>query len=111
MAFYKFKASRLFDGTKFIENSVLITQQDGTIEAIVPEEEAGEDIRNLNGILMPGLINCHCHLELSHLKDVIPPHTGLIEFLCSVVTKEDLILPSFKLVLMQLKKKCGTMAL
>ncbi len=87
MAFYKFKASRLFDGTKFIENSVLITQQDGTIESIVPEEEAGEDIRNLNGILMPGLINCHCHLELSHLKDVIPPHTGLIEFLCSVVTK------------------------
>jgi cytosine/adenosine deaminase-related metal-dependent hydrolase len=24
---------------------------------------------------------------LSHLKEVIPPHTGLIEFLCSVVTK------------------------
>ncbi len=87
MAFYKYKASRLFDGTKFVDNSVLVTKQDGTIEAIVPEEEAGEDVRKLNGILMPGLINCHCHLELSHLKDVIPPHTGLIEFLCSVVTK------------------------
>jgi cytosine/adenosine deaminase-related metal-dependent hydrolase len=34
------------------------------------------------------LVNCHCHLELSHLKNVVPPHTGLIEFLCSVVTKE-----------------------
>ena len=87
MAFYKFKASRLFDGTKFIDNSVLVTKQDGTIEAILPVAEAGEDIKNLEGILLPGLINCHCHLELSHLKDVIPPHTGLIEFLCSVVTK------------------------
>ncbi|MBM3159623.1 MAG: amidohydrolase family protein [Bacteroidetes bacterium] len=87
MAFYKFKASRLFDGTKFIDNNVLVTKQDGTIEAILPVAEAGEDIKNLEGILLPGLINCHCHLELSHLKDVIPPHTGLIEFLCSVVTK------------------------
>jgi cytosine/adenosine deaminase-related metal-dependent hydrolase len=39
------------------------------------------------GTLIPGFINAHCHLELSHLKDVITPHTGLIEFLCSVVTK------------------------
>ncbi|MBM3414455.1 MAG: amidohydrolase family protein [Bacteroidetes bacterium] len=87
MAFSKFKASRLFDGTQFIDNSVLITKQDGTIEAIVATEEAGEEIEWLDGILMPGLINCHCHLELSHLKEVTPPHTGLIEFLCSVVTK------------------------
>jgi cytosine/adenosine deaminase-related metal-dependent hydrolase len=87
MAFYKYKASRLFDGTKFVNNSVLVTKQDGTIEAIIAEAEAGEEVKSLEGILMPGLINCHCHLELSHLKDVIPPHTGLIEFLCSVVTK------------------------
>jgi cytosine/adenosine deaminase-related metal-dependent hydrolase len=87
MAFYKYKASRLFDGTKFVDNSVLVTKQDGTIEAIIAEAEAGEEVKSLEGILMPGLINCHCHLELSHLKDVIPPHTGLIEFLCSVVTK------------------------
>jgi len=87
MAFYKYKASRLFDGTKFVDNSVLVTKQDGTIEAIIAEAEAGQEVKSLEGILMPGLINCHCHLELSHLKDVIPPHTGLIEFLYSVVTK------------------------
>ena len=33
------------------------------------------------GILCPGFVNAHCHLELSHLKDMIPPHTGLIPFL------------------------------
>lgn len=87
MRYQKFKATRLFDGTRFLDNSVLITDETGTIEAIVPAEEAGEDVKQVKGILSPGLINCHCHLELSHLKNVIPPHTGLIDFLSSVVTK------------------------
>ncbi|MBX9784381.1 MAG: amidohydrolase family protein [Chitinophagaceae bacterium] len=88
MAYRKFKASRLFNGYHFRNaDDVLITTADGTIEAIVPLHEAGDDVEQLQGILTPGLINCHCHLELSHLKNVIPPHTGLIEFLCSVVTK------------------------
>lgn len=89
MGILKFKATQLFDGYRLLDNKVLITQADGTIESIVDAQEAGESVRELNGILLPGLINCHCHLELSHLKDVIAPHTGLIEFLCSVVTKRN----------------------
>lgn len=88
MQFKKFSAKQLFDGYELHgRDKVLITDNNGRIEAIVPESEAGEDIRFFDGILTPGLINCHCHLELSHLKEVIPPHTGLIDFLCSVVTK------------------------
>jgi cytosine/adenosine deaminase-related metal-dependent hydrolase len=90
MAYRKFKADQLFDGYRLHGNDkVLITDDSGKIENIVPVSEAGDDIQTLSGILSPGLINCHCHLELSHLKNVIPPHTGLIEFLCSVVTKRD----------------------
>jgi cytosine/adenosine deaminase-related metal-dependent hydrolase len=90
MAFKKFKADKLFDGYRFLEkDKVLITDDEGTIQDIVEENEAGDDIQYISGILSPGLINCHCHLELSHLRNVIPPHTGLIEFLCSVVTKRD----------------------
>jgi aminodeoxyfutalosine deaminase len=90
MAYRKFKADHLFDGyTLHGNDKVLVTAADGTIEAIVNETEAGDDIEIFEGILSPGLINCHCHLELSHLKNVIPPHTGLIEFLCSVVTKRE----------------------
>jgi cytosine/adenosine deaminase-related metal-dependent hydrolase len=90
MGFRKFKADKLFDGYSFPEDGkVLITDENGTVEAIVPFADAGDDVQHLEGILSPGLINCHCHLELSHLKNVIPPHTGLIDFLCSVVTKRD----------------------
>jgi len=88
MVFRKFRAQQLFDGYTLSGNQqVLVTKPDGTIEEIVAFAEAGDDIEELDGILTPGLINCHCHLELSHLKNVIPPHTGLVEFLCSVVTK------------------------
>jgi cytosine/adenosine deaminase-related metal-dependent hydrolase len=87
MSLKKYSATQLFDGNELWANKVLVTTKDGTIEAILDRAEAGEEIQELEGILLPGLINCHCHLELSHLKDVIPPHTGLIEFLCSVVTK------------------------
>ena len=85
----KFKAEQVFDGYTLHQNKVLITDDEGVIEAIVSYEEAGENIELVEGILMPGMINAHCHLELSHLKNVIPPHTGLVEFLCSVVTKRN----------------------
>ena len=88
MGYRKFKADRLFNGAEFEkEEAVLITDQEGTVKDVVSISEAGTDIETFTGILCPGLINCHCHLELSHLKNVIPPRTGLINFLKSVVTK------------------------
>ena len=88
MGYLKFRADKLFDGYRFLEgDKVLIVDEEGAFSGIVSADEAGDDVQQLSGILTPGLINCHCHLELSHLKNVIPPHTGLIEFLCSVVTK------------------------
>ena len=90
MGLRKFKADQLFDGYRlFNKDKVLITDESGKVQDIVAASEAGEDVESFSGILSPGLINCHCHLELSHLKNVIPPHIGLIEFLCSVVTKRD----------------------
>lgn len=90
MAYRKFKADQLFDGYHLHgSDKVLVTAESGQIESVVPVSEAGDDVQSFSGILSPGLINCHCHLELSHLKNVIPPHTGLIEFLCTVVTKRE----------------------
>jgi len=88
MSYRKFKADKLFDGYRLHNHEqVLVTDENGQFEAIIARSDAGDEIEKHEGILSPGLINCHCHLELSHLKNVIPPHTGLIEFLCSVVTK------------------------
>lgn len=90
MKYRKFSADKIFNGYEFFnQDYVLITDESGKVEGIVHISEAGEDIEKFHGILTPGFINTHCHLELSHLKDVIPPHTGLIPFLLDVVGKRD----------------------
>ncbi|MDR0692683.1 MAG: amidohydrolase family protein [Prevotellaceae bacterium] len=38
-----------------------------------------------NGVLAPGFVNAHCHLELSHLKGVIAPQAGMAGFLDAVM--------------------------
>ena len=84
--YQKFQATQIFTGTELLEDQlVLITQKDGTIEGLVGIEEAGDDIQNWEGIITPGLINAHCHLELSHMKGKIPAHTGLQEFVKQIV--------------------------
>lgn len=89
MHYRNLKGARLFDGRCFLKGHVLIVSEDGVVEDVVPEESASGEIEKHDGILMPGLINCHCHLELSHLKGVILPGTGLVPFLISVVTKRN----------------------
>jgi cytosine/adenosine deaminase-related metal-dependent hydrolase len=86
MKFRKFKAAAIFDGYRFLENQVLIIGENGVVEAIVANDNAG-DSETFDGILSPGLINCHCHLELSHMKGAIPEKTGLVDFVYKVVTE------------------------
>ena len=84
--YQKFQATQIFTGTELLEGPlVLITKNDGTIEAIVGVEEAGEQIQHFEGILSPGFINAHCHLELSHLKNKIGVNVGLQEFVKQIV--------------------------
>jgi cytosine/adenosine deaminase-related metal-dependent hydrolase len=84
--YQKFQADQVFTGSKLLDGRpVVVIKEDGTIEDIVAKEDAGEDIQELNGLLTPGFVNAHCHLELSHLKNVIPPHTGLQEFVKQIV--------------------------
>lgn len=91
MGYQKFRADQLFDGYQLLDHQqVLILADDGKVEAIVPAADAGEDVLQYEGILIPGLINCHCHLELSHMKGVIPERTGLVSFVQHIMQSRDI---------------------
>lgn len=95
--YQKFQADQIFTGKKLLEGNpkcgsmnegftpILVVNEDGTIEDIINKEDAGEDIQIVQGTLTPGFINAHCHLELSHMKGMIPAHTGLQEFVKQIV--------------------------
>ncbi len=86
MAYCKFQADQLFTGNELLSsNHVLITDANGKVLDITTISEAGDDVQQLRGILSPGFINCHCHLELSHLKGKIPENTGLTQFISWVM--------------------------
>ncbi|MGZ3959035.1 MAG: amidohydrolase family protein [Flavisolibacter sp.] len=87
MEYRKLKASALFDGYQFQEDRVLLVEESGVIAGLVPSQEAGPGVEKLEGILMPGLVNCHCHLELSHMKGRVPEKTGLVDFVFKIVTE------------------------
>ena len=65
---------------------VLITNEEGIVADVVGAEDAGDDIEELDGVLSPGFINAHCHIELSHLKGKVPEQTGLVNFVQTVMT-------------------------
>lgn len=86
MGFRKFKGSQLFTGVDFAPgDAVLVTDEEGMVKEIIREADAGEDVQYVEGIVSPGFVNCHCHLELSHLKGIIPPGTGMVPFLVTVM--------------------------
>jgi len=63
--------------------SVLVIDDDGFIEGIYLKSELkGKhyEIKHYNGILCPGFVNTHCHLELSHAEALIPEGQGLDNF-------------------------------
>jgi len=67
-----------------LRKGIITTGDDGTI--INVEDTGGalkesESVEFYNGIIIPGFVNCHCHLELSHLKGAISRGTGLGGFL------------------------------
>ena len=47
----------------------------------IPSASARLPVQQLSGILTPGFINTHCHVELSHLQGKIPEKGGLVEFI------------------------------
>jgi len=86
MSYRKLKADYLFDGYRMLPpGSVLICGHDGVIEDIEDEYHAGDGVEEFTGMIVPGFINCHCHLELSHLKGLITEKQGLINFVLTVM--------------------------
>ncbi|WP_419801806.1 amidohydrolase family protein [Mucilaginibacter sp.] len=90
----KFTADYIFTSqAEPIKNGSIVVDNNGKILKVIDPEKtplkeanAFNDLASekLSGVICPGFINTHCHLELSHLKGKIPVGEGLIAFIKNV---------------------------
>jgi aminodeoxyfutalosine deaminase len=78
----KISADYVFTGEgSLLPGAVLVLDGTGAVLEVIAAEENPEEVERYSGILCPGFINAHCHLELSHLKGKIPAGLGLDGFI------------------------------
>lgn len=89
---HKFSADFIFPvSSPPVEKGVVVTDNKGAVLAVESRDmhdPASLDIRS--GIIVPGFVNTHCHLELSHMRGRVDTGTGLLPFLRNVVQFRDI---------------------
>lgn len=76
-----------------VHNGIIITENDGTvldlIDPSINDAPHPEKIEKHTGIICPGFVNAHCHLELSHLKNKFTQKKGLPHFIEEVISQRN----------------------
>lgn len=83
-----------------IEQGVVILDDQGYILDVLSSREGTADIEVVQGVLCPGFINAHGHLELSHLQGKLEKRTGLVNFILAILalrnSEPERILPALQ---------------
>lgn len=80
-----YQADYLFWGDDtLLKDAWLKVNETGRILEIGEGSVSDENLIKVKGGLSPSFVNCHCHLELSHLHQKVEMHGGLHEFIPSL---------------------------
>jgi len=89
----QFSAQYIFTNSgQPLKRGIITTDNEGVIISV--EDTGGfpverRSVEYFNGIIIPGFVNCHCHLELSHMKGTAERGAGLGSFIEQVRSKRD----------------------
>lgn len=80
-------ANQIFSGQSYLPTNTVIVLNDKNIVIDLIDKQQLDigQIEHYDGIVSPGFINTHCHLELSHLKNTISRKTGIVNFALDVI--------------------------
>ncbi len=95
-----------------IKNGILIFDMNGKIVDLLDPAKTAQkpdDVEVFEGLLCPGFVNTHCHLELSWMKGKVPEKTGLADFVVHIekqkkLRKEEEVLEAIANADMEMRK-------
>ncbi len=71
-----------------IRQGVVVVDDEGIVVGLgTRDNHALETLEIYEGCIIPGFVNTHCHLELSHMKSKVATGTSLIPFISGVVSQ------------------------
>jgi cytosine/adenosine deaminase-related metal-dependent hydrolase len=81
---YHYAANFIFDGLRLRRNAYVSIDDNGIVCYVSSDEEALTERPSMsfyNGIICPGFVNAHCHLELSDITSNFEGNPGLSGFI------------------------------
>lgn len=90
----RLSAEYIFTGKEILKRGIVEIEDNGKIISVTDTKgkiEEQESLEFYNGIIVPGFINAHCHLELSHMKGMISGKSGrgLPGFIDEIISKRN----------------------
>lgn len=90
----RISAAFIYTGKCILKKAIIEIDNEGKIINIIDTKgkiKEQESLKYYNGVIVPGFINAHCHLELSHMKGMIKSETvkGLPGFIDEIVSKRN----------------------
>lgn len=90
----KISANYIFTGKEILKNGIIEIDEKGQIIKIINTNgklQEEESLEFFSGVIVPGFVNAHCHIELSHMKGVIDNKTvkGLPGFIDEIISKRN----------------------